>query len=42
MIRREAVQTALSDGVLPAMRYHVIQRQIANFDIAISREARHA
>ncbi|ATU94318.1 hypothetical protein [Phyllobacterium zundukense] len=42
MIRGEAVRTAaLNGGVVPGMRYHVIQRQIANLDTTISRDARH-
>ncbi|MEX2695239.1 MULTISPECIES: hypothetical protein [Rhizobium] len=40
MVRSEAVQAARNDGVLPTHRYHVIQRQIANLDAAVSRDAR--
>lgn len=41
-IHRQALQMALSDGMISPFHYHMIEHQIANLDRAISREARHA
>ncbi|TCU29389.1 hypothetical protein EV130_102572 [Rhizobium azibense] len=41
-IRRQAIQVALSDGMISRFHYHVIEHQIADLDRAISRKVRHA